>query len=167
MLIFDSSSMILLTKAGVLEKLVSGYDAVIPSRIYSEAVTRGKDKGREDAYWIESLVKSGRIKVLEPEKATCKEIGTLFNLHGGERDVLALAKDMNIKCVICDDKKAISAAKVLGLKFTTALNIIVAMRLKGRISKSEAEEMIDILDEFGWYNIKIIKKARQDVNVSN
>ncbi len=80
-------------------------------------------------------------------------------------DVLALAKDINIKCIICDDKKAINAAKVLGFKFTTALNIIVTMCTKGKISKSEAEEMIDTLDEFGWYGTGIIKKARQDLNV--
>ncbi len=96
MLIFDSSSMILLTKAGLLEKLVADREAVIPSLIYSEAVIRGKDKGREDAYRIESLIKSGKIKVQEPSKSTCIEIGDLFNLHGGERDVLALAKDMNM-----------------------------------------------------------------------
>lgn len=79
--------------------------------------------------------------------------------------MLALAKDMNIKCIICDDKKAINASKVLGLKFITALNIIVAMCLKGEISKEEAEKQIDMLDEFGWYNIKLIKKARQDIHV--
>ncbi len=165
MLIFDSSSMILLAKAGLLEKLVADREAVIPVLIYTEAVIRGKDKGREDAYRIESLVKSGKIIVQEPKKSTCIEIGNLFNLHGGERDVLALAKDMNIKSIICDDKKAINAGKVLGFKFTTALNITVAMCMKGKISKSEAEEIIDILDEFGWYSNKIIKKARQDLNV--
>ncbi|MDW7726428.1 MAG: hypothetical protein SCH70_04840 [Candidatus Methanoperedens sp.] len=165
MLIFDSSSMILLAKAGVLEKLVAHREAVIPVLIYTEAVIRGKDKGREDAYRIESLIKSGKIKVQEPNKSTCIEIRDLFGLHAGERDVLVLAKDMNIKCIVCDDKKAINAAKVLRFKFTTALNIIVAMCLKSEITKSEAEEMIDNLDEFGWYNNRIIKKARQDLNV--
>lgn len=65
----------------------------------------------------------------------------------------------------CDDKKAINASKVLGLKFITALNIVVAMCLKGEISKEEAEKQIDMLDELGWYNIKLIKKARQDIHV--
>ncbi len=39
------------------------------------------------------------------------------------------------------------------------------MCLKGEISKEEAEKQIDMLDEFGWYNIKLIKKARQDIHV--
>jgi len=72
---------------------------------------------------------------------------------------------MNIKCIVCDDKKAINASKVLGLKFITALNIIVAMCLKSEISKEEAEKQIGMLDEFGWYNVKLIKKARQDIHV--
>ncbi len=165
MFIIDSSSMILLAKIGLLEKFLSGREAVIPSSVYNESVSRGKDKGREDAYIIEALVKSGKIKVSEPHKSTCTEVGNLFNLHGGERDVLALAKDMNIKYIICDDKKAINASKVLGLKFITALNIIVAMCIKGKISKEEAEKQIGMLDEFGWYNIKLIKKARQDIHV--
>lgn len=165
MFIIDSSSMILLAKIGLIEKFLSEREAVIPSSVYNESVSRGKDKGREDAYIIEALVKSGKIEIKEPHKSTCIEVGTLFNLHGGERDVLALAKDMNIKCIICDDKKAINASKVLGLKFITALNIIVAMCSKDEISKEEAEKQIDMLDEFGWYNIKLIKKARQDIHV--
>jgi len=63
-----------------------------PSSVYNESVSRGKDKGREDAYTIEALVKSGKIKVKEPHKSTSIQVGNLFNLHGGERDVLALAK---------------------------------------------------------------------------
>ncbi len=165
MFVLDSSSMILLTDVGLLEKFLSGREAVIPTSIYNESVVRGKDKGREDAYLIETLIKGGKIKVRESKKSTCNEIGSLFNLHGGERDVLALAKDMNIKCIICDDKKAINASKVLGLKFITALNIVVAMCIKGETSKEEAEKQIDMLDEFGWYNTKLIKKARQDIHV--
>lgn len=80
-------------------------------------------------------------------------------MHIKYRDVLALAKDMNIKYIICDNKKAVNASKVIGLKYITALNVIVAMCIKGKISKEEAEKQIDILDEFGWYNIKLIKKA--------
>ncbi len=165
MFIFDSSSMILLAKAGLLEKLLSERLAVIPTAVYNESVVRGKEKGREDAYLIEHLVKSGKITISDPKKSTCIEIGSLFNLHSGERDVLALAKDMNIKCIICDDKKAVNASKVLGLKYITALNVIVAMYIKGKISKEEAEKQIDILDEFGWYNNKLIKKARHDIHV--
>ncbi|HLB70229.1 MAG: hypothetical protein OIN88_01735 [Candidatus Methanoperedens sp.] len=164
MLILDSSSIILLAKVRLLEKFLTGKQAVIPLSVYNESVIRGKDKGREDAYLIEALVKNGKIKVSEPNKPTCKEVGSLFNLHGGERDVLALAKDMNIKCIICDDKKAINACKILELKFITALNVIIAMCLKGKISKEEAEKQIDMLDELGWYNIRIIKKARQDID---
>lgn len=165
MFILDSSSMILLAKVGLLEKFVSEREAVIPSYVYNESVSRGKEKGREDAYIIEAFVKSGKIKVSEPHKSTCTEVGNLFNLHGGERDVLALAKDMNIKCIVCDDKKAINASKVLGLKFITALNIIFVMCINGEIPKEEAEKQIDTLDELGWYNIKLIKKARQDIHV--
>ncbi len=156
--------MILLAKVGLLEKFLSRRPAAIPSSVYDEVI-QGKEKGKEDSYLIETLVKDSKITLGEPKKSTCIEVGNLFNLHGGERDVLALAKDMNIKCIVCDDKKAINASKALGLKFITALNIVVAMCLKGEISKEEAEKQIDTLDEFGWYNIKLIKKARQDIHV--
>jgi hypothetical protein len=39
------------------------------------------------------------------------------------------------------------------------------MCLKGEISKKDAEKQIDMLDEIGWYNVKLIKKARQDIHV--
>jgi len=41
------SSMILLAKAGLLEKLLSGRYAVIPGSVYRESVIRGKEKGNQ------------------------------------------------------------------------------------------------------------------------
>ena len=81
-------------------------------------------------------------------------------------------EDMRLFPVRCTEnqsfevkKKAINACKALGLKFITALNVIVALYRKGKISKEDAETQIDVLDEFGWYNIRLIKKARQDIYV--
>lgn len=63
-----------------------------------------------------------------------------------------------------DDKKAINACKVPGLKFATALNILSAMHTAGRISNDEANASLNRLEEFGWYNLELIKKIRSEIN---
>ncbi len=60
----------------------------------------------------------------------------------------------------CDDKKAINACKVLGLKFITALDILLAMYKRGVILKEEANTYLNKLEEFGWYDRRLRASKR-------
>jgi predicted nucleic acid-binding protein len=83
-----------------------------------------------------------------------------LNLHYGERDAIALTIELSERYTFCDDKKAINACKVWGLKFITALDILLAMYKRGVILKGEANTYLDKLEEFGWYDRKLIERVR-------
>lgn len=164
MIISDSSTLIPLTKCGLIEPFLSDFSLIIPKTVYNEAIRKGVEMGKYDAYLLEKLVYNGKIQVMQSNKESLKEVQDFFSLHCGESDAISLCKDIKAECLLCDDKKAINACKVLGLKFATALNILSAMHTAGRISNDEANASLNRLEEFGWYNLELIKKIRSEIN---
>jgi predicted nucleic acid-binding protein len=132
---------------------------IIPKTVYDEAIRKGVEMGKYDAYLLEKLVHDGRIQVMQSNKESLKEVQDFFSLHCGESDAISLCKDIKAECLLCDDKKAINACKVLGLKFATALNILSAMHTAGRISNEEANASLNRLEEFGWTHRSIVSKS--------
>ena len=65
MIVSDSSTLILLAKASVLEALAGSYELVLSDLVYEESVLRGREKARQDALLIARLVDAGKIRVLE------------------------------------------------------------------------------------------------------
>jgi hypothetical protein len=49
MIVSDSSTLILLAKASVLEKVAEADELVIPECVHEESAVRGKEKGRPDS----------------------------------------------------------------------------------------------------------------------
>ena len=117
------------TKCGLIEPFLSDFSLIIPKAVYNEAIRKGVKIGKYDAYLLEKLVHDGKIQVMQSNKESLKEVQDFFSLHCGESDAISLCKDVKAECLLCDDKKAINACKVLGLKFATALNILSAMHL--------------------------------------
>ena len=164
-IVSDSSTLILLVKAGLFDKFIKDRQIIIPISVYNETIKMGKEKGYKDAYILEKFMRENKIKVVRPRQHTYQKIQKLFGLSAGERDTIAIAIDSKIKYVLCDDKKAINACKILDLKFITSLDILLAMYKMNKISREEANKSIDKLDEFGWYNLELIKKVRGEINV--
>jgi predicted nucleic acid-binding protein len=164
MIISDSSTLILLTKSGLIEKFLSNLTLTIPETVYDETVRKGIENGKLDAYLIEKIVRDDKIQVKQSNKDSLKKIQGFFNIHCGESDAIALCMDYNAEYLLCDDKKAINTCRVLGIRFVTAIDILLAMSIKGTISNYEANTALDHLDEFGWYNIELIRKIRGEIN---
>ena len=158
-MIADATTLILLAKADVLEIFVEKNNIIIPPIVYKE-VLKGKEKSRIDAFIIEKLVQEKKIKVKIPQNATKKIIQHMFNMQGGELEVIALAYNTQ-DTVLNDDKKGIHAAKALKLNFIGSLGVVVALQHAGRINKKEALEAIDILQAYGWYDPKLIKTHKE------
>jgi len=160
----DTSSLILLAKSGLLEQVVSKLQVVVPERVYEEAVVRGKTKGQADAFQLETHFRAKRLQKKRPKRARGRAIQELFNLRAGERDALALAQELGIDEVLMDDKKGISACKALGLRFATALDVLVALYKQGIIGKAKALEALGQLQEYGWYSKTLLEQARRDLD---
>ena len=160
-IVSDATSLILLAKVGLLEKFVTRNAVVMPSAVYVE-VAKGKDKGRLDALLVERLVDEKKLGISVPDNETKVRIEKLFNVHGGELEVLAIALGTK-KTILTDDKKCFNAAKALKLSFITSLDVVVALYKKGVISKQAALQCVENLDSYGWYAQGLIKTYKEAV----
>ena len=154
-IVSDATSLILLAKVGLLETFVTRNAVVMPPMVYGEVV-KGKNKGRLDALLVERLVDEKKLSISIPDDETKAKIEKLFNVRGGELEVLALAFETK-RTIVTDDKKCFNAAKALKLSFITSLDVVVALRRKNVISKQVALQCIESLDSYGWYTKGLIK----------
>lgn len=158
----DSSSLILLAKAGILTDFLERREVWISPVVEKETIGKGKEKGREDAYLLEKLKEEDEIEVKDPDEKEVDRINRLFDLHKGEKEVVALASELGLP-LICDDKKAFNACEVMEIEQTTALNILSALFEKGRINKSKARRSLKKLEEFGWYEEGLIQHVKSKI----
>ena len=64
-IVLDSDALIKLTKAGCLEKILSTIDCFISNKVYEETVIDGMKRFYEDAFQIDKLVRTGKLKIEE------------------------------------------------------------------------------------------------------
>lgn len=159
----DSSTLILLAKAEIIQNLLENKKVYVTKTVKEEAIKRGKEKGKKDAFQLEKLEKKGKIQVKDPTEKKKKKISKLFSLHKGEKEALALASQLSLP-LICDDKKAFNACKVMGIPHATALNILTALYKKDRISKKKAKKSLNKLERFGWYKKELINNTKEEVS---
>ena len=157
-LIADATALILLSKVGMLEKLTNRNKVVIPERVYEEVV-KGKEKGRLDSLIVEKLVQEKKIIIKACKVAD--RIEKTFRLRGGELEVISLAYPK--ETVLSDDKKCLNVAKALGMDFITSPDVVVALQKNGTITREDARDCIDGLEEYGWYSRELIKKYLEEL----
>ena len=158
---FDSSSVILLAKIGMLNITTENFQCIITNEVKKECI--GK-KDSSDARAIKRLVKDGMIKV--SGAAAVKNLEYEFRLGKGEASSIALA--LHEKTVLAtDDKAAIKACKVLGVEFVTAIDFVLKAHEKGKITREEAKTKVMKLDEHGRYSTEIIKKSLEKIGDKN
>ena len=163
MISVDSSSLILLAKASVLESLTALNDIIIGRGVYDESAVRGRDKGMPDSLLIERLVREKKIVVLE---APLKEMNLLreaYGIGGGENETVALSLSTGSRKVITDDRKNITVCKTLKIPFMISLDAIIELYANERIPFSKAKEAFDSVAETGWLRDDIIKERWEKI----
>lgn len=158
-IISDATSLILLAKIDLLEKFVEDNEVIMPKLVYEEII-KGKDKGREDSMLVERLVTEKILLIKSPDNKFKEKLEKMFNLKGGELEVVSLAIGKT-NVILSDDKKCINTAKTLKINFITSLDVVVALYKKCRISKEKALESLDGLSEYGWYAKDLVKNYRE------
>ena len=71
------------------------------------------------------------------------------DIHRGEAEVLALAKELDAVAVV-DDRVARAAAKIQGVRLEGTYGVVLRAVRKGSITTREAEETLDKLVSSGW-----------------
>lgn len=162
-MVADASSIILLAKAGVLQQFASTHDLMIPEIVYEEAVERGIEKGRADAYRIKELIdEEDTITVKTVDESGKERITDLFGITGGETAAVAAGQSRD-ELVVIDDRKGINACKALEHPFTTALDVIVRLYELDTLSKQNAKEALDDLETYGWYKRSLVENRRNQI----
>lgn len=162
MVVADASSVILLAKAGILRSVAEGRRFTITETVYEEAVERGVETGREDAYRIAELIDEDLIGVEKADETENERITELFGITGGEATAIA-AGLVREELVLVDDRKGINACKALDHPFTTALDAVVVLFEEGIISQETAAEALDDLEEYGWYKRRLVNDRRNQI----
>lgn len=156
-LVFDSSAVILLAKAGLLREVCMAGGVNITGEVESE-VLKGLESGRKDALLARELIKEGKIRMMQHDKALASKLQKDFNLDLGEATAIAAAVATQIPAVT-DDNKARIVGKILGLAILSSLDFPLILHLKGVISYDKAKICLDILKKEGWYGEEVMAKA--------
>ena len=161
-IIIDSCSVILLSKASVLEKVSEQHDASVTEEVFHE-VMAGKEKKFLDALLLERLFKEKKIgKSHIKNKKLMGKLEEDFGLGEGEASTLALAIETN-QIIMTDNKQGRKTAKTYGLKLSGSPEAIVSLFKAKKISENKAIEALKILREFGWFNDYIIEKSMKEI----
>jgi len=162
MIIFDSSTLILLAKIDMLEIFIADYHGMvlIPQRVKSEVCS----KGREETPILIKLIKDKKINLLKAgNKRAIKKLMKDFSIDLGEAEALMLALQEGANIVATDDKNAIRACKMLNLNFATAVSFLIRSLEKGLVGKNEALLKLQKLQSIGRYSRAIIENATERI----
>lgn len=158
MIIFDSSTLILLAKTDLLELFVSDFrgKVLIPPKVKTEVCI----EKREETPLIVKLMKDKRIEVLEAKNSRqIKKFTDDFNLDAGEAEALTLAIQEGAGIVATDDRNAIRACKILKLDFVSAIAVLIRAFEKNLIDRDELVVKLQKLESIARYSRTIIEDA--------
>ena len=160
MLIFDSSTLILIAKVELLDAFLNdiGMEIAIPQAVEDECCGGKKTL---DALFIRKALDESRIKVrsVRNRKLVAK-LEEDFSMGRGESEAIAIAMQEEALLVGIDDKNGMNACKLAGIPFTTAAGILVRSCEKGLIGRGDALAKLSALAKFGWYRNDLLEDAR-------
>ena len=153
----DSSSIILLAKAGLLMEACKLAELLTTKEVEAE-VMRGLAKGKADALQAKRLIEGRKIRVVNPNARVSNKLQEDFGLGLGEATALALVAVEKI-ALLTDDNKARKAGKILGAQVLSSLDFPVVLFAKKVIQKERAVAAVKSLQRHGWFNESLIIEA--------
>lgn len=164
MLIFDSSTLILLAKSELLEIFLDDFPStpLIPRAVEEESTS---NLSRPDGVLIQQRIQEGRLVVEEVRQPKAySRLVQDFRLGPGEAEALALALGREDTVVVAtDDRNAIRACKVLRIEFVTSLGILVRAVEKGLLTRQNGARVLERLRSYGRFRDEIIEEAAQQI----
>lgn len=165
MIVFDSSTLILLARTDLLERYMGNLNEpiVIPKAVERESC---EEKDSADDMVIQRAIreKSIRVKALKGTKLS-QQISKDFGLGQGEPEAIALAFSQKAKLLATDDKRAILACSLLKIPYTTAIDILIRMYQKKLLDKNEAQQKLNTLERYGRYKREIMLDAKSKLGM--
>jgi len=162
-MVFDASTLILLSKIELLRQITKDVRVIIPEKVKAECLV----KESIDAVLIALLIREKKIEVKKAGNAEAvKKIQKDFRIETGEAEALWLAKKLNCPIAV-DDGPTIKACKFMGQKFTTAIHFVLDLSLQNRLEVPIAVEKLEKLAIYGRYSKRIIEDAKKRLKGGN
>jgi len=162
MIVFDSSTLILLARTDMLELFISNFQGrvLIPEKVRFEVCV----EGREETPFIVKLIEDRKIEILKARNSRqIKKLMDDFNIDVGEAEALTLAILEEAHVVATDDRSAIKACKILKLEFVTAIAVLIRAFEKKLIDRDEILAKLQKLKSIGRYSSAIIEDATKKI----
>jgi len=145
-ILLDSSAVIALSSAGVIEKVTERFEVFVAGGVYEEVYRRGFC--RVGSHELQKLVENKKVQVVsaqdrEKVKLLVDPLGT------GEAETIVLALENSIPAVL-DDRTARRKAYELGIEFFGTLKVLRFLYDAGDLSKEELVKAIKSLREVGF-----------------
>jgi len=161
MIVFDSSTLVLLSKIELLDTILTNYTKEIT---ISESVEKESTiKKTFDGLLIKKRIEENKIKVIIIQDKKTKKLMEDFNINIGEAESIILALKNKQSILATDDKTAINACKLLNIPFTTAINILIEAKENNFLTKEETNIKLDKLSVYGRYKKEIIEDAKRRI----
>ena len=157
MLVFDSSTLILLAKISLLDAFLTDFTGEI--LIPKEGEKESTIKETLDGQLIRKRIDEKKITVKNVARKNVEKIMNDFAINMGEAEAIALATQEKDAVLATDDRNAINSCKVLRIHFVTAIDLLIRMKEKGILSKEDSSIKLKNLAEYGRYKQDIIKDA--------
>lgn len=155
MIVFDASTLILLSKIDLLQSVLYKYEGIIPETVKKEV----EYKEGMDTRAITQHIEEGRLNLeSDPDKKEISKICKDFPLGKGEAAALIIAKQNNYM-IATDDGLAIKVCKIFNVRFITAIHFLVEADLKKDIAMTKLE----LLKKYGRYAARIIEDAEKRI----
>ena len=158
----DSCSIILLSKATVLESFAKNYNLYITEEVYKE-ILEGKDKKFIDALLTEKLVNENKIKIIKVNNKRADKLIEDFNLSIGEAKTLSLLLENKCEFIVTDNKQGRKAAVIYSLNLSGSIDVVVSLYRLKIIDKEKAISALKKLHDFGWFNEYLVENAMEDI----
>jgi hypothetical protein len=160
MIVFDSSTIILLAKIDILEIFISKFHGkvLIPEKVKKEICTEEV----EETPLIVKLIEDKKIHVSKAkDRKLIRRLMDDFHIDEGEAEAITLALQEKANIIATDDRNAIRASKLLKLNFTTAIAILIRTFEKKLINKEDALVKLKKLSSVARYSHAIINDAQK------
>lgn len=145
-ILFDSDSLIKITKAGLKELIVDNFKVIIPLEIKKECVEQSQT--RPDGVIINKNIENGKIEVKQTKRSqkTENDIQRL-DLRGGEQDVYRLNTQIKYDLISSDDKKFLNILHFLGAKAVTPATLLILLNKRNKLNKIQTIGYLEKLKE--------------------
>jgi len=160
----DAMVLIHLAKVTLLLKSCEYFkQVIIPPLVFDETVSAGKEKGYGDAILIESIIKTGKIKVKEVRRKDLIDRANAFNVFGGEAEAAALYWQEQADMIACDDDNVRSKKELLEINIIGTPSIILTLFNSRKIGAEKAKQAINNLRKIGWFSSEVLDKILMEV----